>query len=117
MTSPTTQKILTNEIAGTRTRCAEGEGAWIGRTARPRRSLEQIAPQGNQQNHHLPAPVNATAPRCSMRVTAVLHDSGLLAQPNALLRPSLSRGLVRGLGQQEVLDSRQNVHDFALGRR
>ena len=49
-----------------------------------------------------------------MRVTAVLHDPGLLAQSNALLRPSLSRGLIRGPGQQKVLDSRQNVRDLAL---
>jgi hypothetical protein len=62
----------------------------------------------------MPAPVNATAPRCSMRVTAVLNNPGFLAQPNALLRPSLSRRLIRGLGQQEVLDGRQNVHDVAL---
>jgi hypothetical protein len=45
---------------------------------------------------------------------AVRDYPGLLAQPNALFRPSLSRGLVWGLGQQEVLDSRQNVHDVAL---
>jgi hypothetical protein len=62
----------------------------------------------------IPAPANAKAPRCSMRVTAVLHDPGLLAQPNALFRPSLSRGLVRGLGEQEVLDGRQNIHDVTL---
>jgi len=37
-----------------------------------------------------------------------------LAQPNTLLWPSLFRSLVRGLGQQEVLDSRQNVHDVAF---
>jgi hypothetical protein len=60
------------------------------------------------------APEKATAPRCSMRLTAVLHYPGLLAQPNALLRPSLSRSLVRGLGQEEVLDSRQHVHDVAF---
>ena len=48
-----------------------------------------------------------------MRVTAVFHYPGLLAQPNTLLRPSLPRGVVRGLGQQEVL-SRQNVHDVAF---
>jgi hypothetical protein len=74
-----------------------------------------MAKQGDQQDHQHrnPHAVKATAPRCSMRVTAVLHYPGLLAQPNAL-RPALSRGLVRGLGEQEVLDSRQNVHDVAL---
>jgi hypothetical protein len=44
----------------------------------------------------------------------ILNYPGFLAQPNAFLRPSLSRGLVGGLGQQEVLDSRQNVHDVAF---
>jgi hypothetical protein len=29
-----------------------------------------------------------TAPRCSMRATAVFHYPGLLAQPDTLLRPS-----------------------------
>jgi hypothetical protein len=49
-----------------------------------------------------------------MRIIAVLHDSSSLAQPDAFLRPSLSRGLVRSLGQQEVLDTRQVVSDLAL---
>ena len=58
--------------------------------------------------------VKATAPRCSMRVTTVLHYPSLLPQTNVLLRPPLSRGLIRGPGQQKVLDSRQNVRDLAL---
>jgi hypothetical protein len=49
-----------------------------------------------------------------MRIIAVLHDASFLAQPDALLRPPLSRWLIRGLGEQEVLDSRQNVRDLAL---
>jgi hypothetical protein len=48
--------------------------------------------------------VKATAPRCSMRVTTVLHYPSLLPQTNVLIRPPLSRGVIRGPGQQKVLD-------------
>ena len=56
-------------------------------------------------------PVNATAPRCSSRVTAVLNYPGLLTQPDARLGPAFHRRIESGLGQHEVLDARQVVGD------
>ena len=44
----------------------------------------------------------------------VLNYPGLLTQPDARLRPTSHRRVVSGLGQHEVLNARQLVHDLSI---
>jgi hypothetical protein len=57
-------------------------------------------------------PSQLRAPRMSRFIIAIL-GAYLLAGAH-YVRPSLSRGVIRRLSQQEVLDNRQNVNDVAL---
>jgi hypothetical protein len=91
--------------------------------------LEQIAPHRDQQDHrhrHAHTREGNTAslfkPSHRSPLRRVLSSNVLASWlsrsvPSAIVvsQPrSLSRSLVCGLGQQEVLDSRQNVHDVAF---
>jgi hypothetical protein len=59
-------------------------------------------------------PEMPAAPRCPMRVIAVLQYSGLPAQSNSFPWTIAASRPLRGLGQQETPDSRQNVRDVDL---
>jgi hypothetical protein len=43
-----------------------------------------------------------------------LNYPGLLTQPDARLRPTSYRRIISGLGQHEVLNARQLVHDLSI---